>query len=482
MKLGELLKDAGVIYMNADPEMEVDLPRYDSRMVSSGDVFVAIEGFEQDGNRFIPSALEKGAVCCVTQTRPREDIPYVLVSSARRALAVMAANRFGHPAKKLKMIGVTGTNGKTTVTYLLASVLERVLGAKVGLIGTTGNRIGDLILPSERTTPESSDLQELLARMADEGCEYVVMEVSSHALCLDRVAAIGFKAGIFTNLTQDHLDFHVTMDNYLEAKSRLFSICEKGIINADDSRSGQLLSLAKCSCITYSPGGKNADVFATDHEMFSDSVSYTFNSEGEKLRVKVPIPGQFTVENSLAVLSCCKALGIDTAKAAKAISSAKGVPGRMEVVPGCKGFTALIDYAHTPDALENVLKAARKIARGRVSVLFGCGGDRDRTKRPIMGELGVRLADFAYITSDNPRTEDPQAIIDDIVAGVKEPKERWCVICDRREAIKTAILNAEENEILILAGKGHETYQIIGKEKTHLDEREEVAAALELRG
>ncbi len=482
MKLGELLKDAGVIRMNADPETEVDLPRYDSRQVCPGDVFVAIEGFEQDGNRFIPSALERGAVCCITQTEPKDDIPYVLVSSARRALAVMAANRFDHPAKKLKMIGVTGTNGKTTVTYLMASVLEKVLGAKVGLIGTTGNRIGDMFLPSERTTPESSDLQELLARMADEGCEYVVMEVSSHALCLERVAEIPFKAGIFTNLTQDHLDFHVTMDNYLEAKSRLFSICETGIINADDERSQRLLSLAKCPCITYSPSGKAADIFALDHEMFSDSVSYTMNDGDSKTAVRVPIPGQFTVENSLAVLSCCKALGIDIAEAARAIESAKGVPGRMEVVPGSKGFTVLIDYAHTPDALENVLRAAKKIARGRVSVLFGCGGDRDRTKRPIMGELGVRMADYAYITSDNPRTEEPQAIIDDIVAGVKSPKERYCVICDRREAIRTAILNAEENEILILAGKGHETYQIIGKEKTHLDEREEVAAALALRG
>jgi UDP-N-acetylmuramoyl-L-alanyl-D-glutamate--2,6-diaminopimelate ligase len=481
MTLRDLLKGIDILAANTDLDAEVNCPRYDSRAVTPNDVFVAIPGFELDGTSFIPDAMAKGAAACVVQSGAPEGVPYVLVRSARSALALMSANYFGRPAERLKVIGVTGTNGKTTTTYLLKSVLEIALGAKVGLIGTLGNLIGGEELPSDRTTPESFDLQQLFSRMTRAGCEYAVMEVSSHALALDRVASIPFEAGIFTNLTQDHLDFHKTMQNYLEAKSLLFSMCKAGIINADDPACEYLLSHSSSRNVTFSPSGGPADYRAVSSDLNSGGVRYLAETPRGSAWTQVKIPASFTIENSLAVIACCCELGVPLDRVVSALGIAKGVPGRVEVVPGALDFTVLIDYAHTPDALENILTAARKVTSGRVTVLFGCGGDRDKTKRPIMGDIGVRLSDYAYITSDNPRTEDPQAIIDDILAGVHAPPDRYTVICNRREAIKRAVCEARAGDVLILAGKGHETYQILGKEKTHLDEREEVSAALELR-
>ena len=483
MTLGELLRGADVLEYHADPDTPVNCPRYDSRQVGPKDVFVAMPGFEQDGRKFIPGAMAAGAAACVAEAAPEQGgVPYVLVASARKALAAMSVNYFGDPAAAMQLVAVTGTNGKTTVTYLMQHVISQVLGAGAGVVGTLGGVAGDVYFPSDRTTPESFELQKMLRGMADAGCGYVAMEASSHALELHRLDGIRFRAGIFTNLTRDHLDFHKTMENYLHAKSLLFGVSELGIINAGDPACGYLTEHASCPVVTYAAEGRGADYRAADIVLASDSVSYTALTPRGEAAVRVGIPGHFTVENSMAVLACCCEMGMDLEKVAAALGTARGVPGRMEVVPGAKDFTVIIDYAHTPDALENVLTAARKTTKGRVCVLFGCGGDRDRTKRPIMGELGVRLADFAYITSDNPRTEVPQAIIDDILAGVPRGTEgKYTVICDRREAIRKAVCGALPGDVLILAGKGHETYQIIGKEKTHLDEREEVAAALMLR-
>ncbi len=481
MTLRELLNGIEILAVNADLDAEANCPRYDSRAVAPGDIFVAIPGFELDGSAFIPDAMARGASACVVQTAAPEGVPHVLIKSSRSALALMSANYFGHPAERLKVIGVTGTNGKTTITYLLKSVLEIALGASVGLIGTLGNRIGSEELPSDRTTPESFDLQQLFSRMVLSGCEYAVMEVSSHSLALDRVASIPFEAGIFTNLTRDHLDFHKTMQDYMEAKSLLFSMCNIGIINADDPACEFILSHSSSRNFTFSPSGGAADYRAVCSSLNSGGVRYLAETPLGAAWTQVRIPASFTIENSLAVIACCCELGVPLERAVAALGSAKGVPGRVEVVPGARDFTVLIDYAHTPDALENILTAARRVTSGRVVVLFGCGGDRDRTKRPIMGEIGVRLSDYAYITSDNPRTEDPQAIIDDILAGFAAPADRYTVICNRREAIKTAVCEALPGDVLILAGKGHETYQILGKEKTHFDEREEVSAALEMR-
>jgi len=479
MKLCELLNGIEILGGSADMNTDVGSPRYDSRQVEQGDVFVAIPGFQQDGLQFVPMARQKGASLCVCERDPEDGLPYVQVKNARRALALMSANWFDHPADKLKMIAVTGTNGKTTVTYLLKQILTRVLKARVGVIGTISCQIGDREIPSERTTPESYDLQKLLAQMASEGCDYVVMEASSHALYLDRIAGVEFETGIFTNLTQDHLDFHVTMENYMEAKALLFSMSRRGVINTDDDWAEAFIRRARCPVTTYGTG--RADIVADNITLYPGRVEYTVSHGGISVPATVHIPGQFTVSNSLAVIGCCLQLGISLRDTAAALSQCEGVPGRMEVQRGTKDFTVLIDYAHTPDALENVLTAVRKTTDGRIISLFGCGGDRDRTKRPIMGKIGVTLSDYAYITSDNPRTEQPMDIIRDILAGIPGDQTNYTVICDRREAIRQAVLNARKGDVILLAGKGHETYQIIGKEKTHLDEREEVAAALMLK-
>ena len=482
MKLRELLKDIPVLETNADPELEISHVAYDSRKVSPGSLFAAISGFASDGNRFIPMAMEKGAAVVLTAKKPEQDVPYVLVENDRLALALVSANFFGHPAKSMTMVGITGTNGKTSVTLLLKQVLETCLGAKVGLIGTMANMIGQESIPTERTTPESYELQALFARMRDAGCTHVVMEVSSHALSLERVGGIRFDVAAFTNLTEDHLDFHKTMDAYCDAKAELFRRCGKAVINVDDPYAARMMAAAACPVLTTSVTG-NADLTARNPRLLSDGISFEAVSQEGAVAVSLPIPGRFTVYNALTVLASARQLGISLADCARALSHASGVKGRIEVVPTPgMPYTVLIDYAHTPDGLENILTSVRDFCRGRLISVFGCGGDRDPIKRPIMGEIGVKYADFAIITSDNPRTEDPMAIIRDIEKGVKKEHGEYIVIEDRRRAIRYAMDIAEKNDIIVLAGKGHETYQDIGGHKTHLDEREEVAAHLrELR-
>ena len=478
MKLRELLSGISVLETTVDLELDIPSVAYDSRKVTPGGLFVAISGFAVDGNRFIPMALEKGAVAVVTAKRPADHVPYILVESDRLALALIGCNFYGHPARSMTMIGVTGTNGKTSTTLLLKHVLEKTLGAKVGLIGTMENMVGDEVIPTERTTPESFELQGLFARMRDAGCTHVVMEVSSHAISLDRVAGVHFHVAAFTNLTEDHLDFHKTMDAYCDAKAELFRRCNKGVLNGDDEYYDRIRSAATCKILTTTVKS-TAQLYAQDLTLHADGISFTAVSGATKQSVSLPIPGRFTVYNALSVLGIGLQLGISLQDAAEALKTAKGVRGRVEVVPTPgKPYTVLVDYAHTPDGLENVLRSVRDFCKGRLIAVFGCGGDRDPVKRPIMGRIGAELSDIAVITSDNPRTEAPMDIIADILEGVPQEKKNYIVIEERRKAIRYAMDIAGKDDMIILAGKGHETYQEINGVKYHLDEREEVAAHL----
>ena len=425
--------------------------------------------------------MEKGAAVVISDRVPQVDSPYVLVHDCRKALALLSRNFFGDPAGAMQIIGITGTNGKTTTTYLLKHLLEDTLGAKVGLIGTNGNMIGNEFIHTERTTPESFELQQLFAEMKNAGCTHVVMEVSSHSLVLSRVAGIDFAVGAFTNLTQDHLDFHHTMEEYAAAKALLFSACRVGCINIDDKWADTMMQNASCRLLTYSANGKEASLAAENIKLSAKGVSFTASCDGKCADVSLAIPGRFSVYNALNTIAVGLALGISLDDCAKAMKTAHGVKGRMELVPTDGDYTIVIDYAHTPDALENALKALRADHDGRLVVLFGCGGDRDRTKRPIMGAIAADNADLVIVTSDNPRTEQPQAIIDEILAGLKDKATEHIAICDRAEAIKWAIDNHRANDVILLAGKGHEDYQVVGHEKHHMDEREIVAEHIEKR-
>ena len=478
MKLKNLLKDVSVLKMNVAEDLEVSSIAYDSRKVTEGGLFVAVTGFATDGNRFIPMALEKGARVVVTAKEPAGDIPYVLVDSDRLALAQISANFYDRPGQKMKLIGVTGTNGKTSSTLLLKHVLEQVLGAKVGLMGTMENMIGNVSVPTERTTPESMELQQLLAQMYEAGCTHAIMEVSSHAIALDRVGGLHYSIGAFTNLTEDHLDFHKDMEDYCDTKARLFGRCDLGVANKDDAWFDRMCANAACPVLTTSVKGE-ADLQARDLELLSDGIRFTAVHGCEQVEVSLPIPGKFTVYNALTVLGMALQLGITLQQAADALKTAQGVKGRVEVVPTPgKDYTVLIDYAHTPDGLENVLSSVRGFCKGRLIAVFGCGGDRDPIKRPIMGRIGAEIADIAIITSDNPRTEEPAAIIRDIVAGISSEKT-YEVVENRVQAIHHAMDIAQKHDIIVLAGKGHETYQEICGVKHHLDEREIVADYLE---
>ena len=389
------------------------------------------------------------------------------------AAAKLAARWYGEPAGRMTVVGVTGTNGKTTTTYLLKQLLERCLGAKVGLIGTNQNMIGDAVLPAERTTPDALTLQRLLREMADAGCTHVVMEVSSHALVQRRAGAIDFALGVFTNLTQDHLDYHGTMEAYCDAKARLFRQCRAAAVNGDDPWTPRLLENVTCPVTRFGQGLAN-DLVGWDAHYCADRVSFTACSDSEHIPVTLHIPGAFSLYNALAALAAAQALGIPIEDAAQALSLCQGVRGRAEVVPTDTDYTVLIDYAHTPDGLKNILSTVCGFADARVLVVFGCGGDRDRTKRAEMGRIAARLADEVIVTSDNPRTENPYAILHEILAGMADSATPFAVLESRREAITYALDHARTGDVVVLAGKGHETYQVVGAETLPLDERQVV--------
>lgn len=482
MQLKELLKGIEIVQMNADGAEEITSVCIDSRKAQPGALFIAIRGFASDGHQYIASAVQRGASVVVCEQVPEVDVPYVLVADSRRAEAFIARSFYGDPAAKMTMIALTGTNGKTTSTMLIKHMLEKQPNVKVGLIGTNQNMIGEEVLPTERTTPEAVELQELFAEMLAKGCTHVVMEVSSHSLVLDRVAGIQYDVGAFTNLTQDHLDFHKTMEEYAAAKAILFKRqSNKAVINLDDEWSDYMLAQANCPVMTYSAKDPKADLFASNIVLRADGIEYDVSHGGLAAHIRLPIPGLFSVYNSLDVIGCGLQLGLSLDACAEALRDASGVKGRVEVVPTDGDYTILIDYAHTPDALENVLKAMRAVSSGRLVALFGCGGDRDRTKRPIMASVAAQCADFVIVTSDNPRTEDPQAIVDEILTGLSDSATPHVAITDRIEAIHYAIDHHEPGDVIVLAGKGHETYQEIDHVKHHMDEREIVADWLRVR-
>lgn len=481
MKLSELMSHTGVLPGPFPEQADIQGLSCDSRRIEPGFAFVCIRGTAMDGHDYVRQAVENGAAVVVAEHPVElggaEGVHQVLVESGRRAWARMCANWFGNPAKRLKMIGVTGTNGKTTTTYLLKSILEAG-GEKVGLIGTIQNMIGERVLASGHTTPDPYDLQSMLSLMVAEGCGYAVMEVSSHALDQDRVEGCTFDAGIFTNLTQDHLDYHGTMENYLAAKKRLFSLCKTAILNQDDTWYEPMREGIACRTVTFSTKSDAADYTARNIRQRPDGVDFELVGTGVIGRVRLAVPGRFSVYNALGAAACALTLGLPFQPVVDALGKAAGVKGRCEVVPTGRDFTVVIDYAHTPDGLEKICGALRECKTGRLVTVFGCGGDRDKTKRPQMAKAAASLSDFLVITSDNPRSEEPQAIIDNILTGLAGSKTPYTVVVNRVEAIHWAIRNARPGDTILLAGKGHETYQVLHDGIIHLDEREVVAEAL----
>ncbi len=470
MRLKELLEGTG--YEGPEiQDMEIEGISYDTRTIKPGELFVALRGYKTDGHRYIAEARANGAAAVVAE----EGEEVLLVPDSRKALAVLSANWFGHPAKELAVVGVTGTNGKTTTTTLLWGMLQEALGSPVGLIGTNEVRIGQESFPAQRTTPESWDLQQWLRRMTDAGCGYVVMEVSSHALCMSRVEGIPFAVGAFTNLTQDHLDFHKTMEEYRRAKGRLFAQSGVAVLNLDDEAGRYYWENTEGEKLSYSESRDEADLTAKNLRLLPGRIEFEAVTGEELAHVSLGIPGGFTLYNALCALGCAKALGLPLEKAAAALGHAPGVKGRMEVVPHGGAGTVVIDYAHTPDALEKALVALRDLTPGRLICLFGCGGDRDKGKRPVMGAVAADLADVCLVTSDNPRSEPPETIIGDILRGMVRFDKVKIVEPDRERAIALGLSLLKEGDTLLLAGKGHETYQEVNGEKRRLDEREIVA-------
>jgi len=471
MKLRDILNGIEILTSDADLNAEISGVECDSRKVGEGSVFVAIRGYETDGNKYVKQAFENGAVVFITDKKSTSGKGKILVPDARRALAVAAKNFYGNPAKDMKIIGVTGTNGKTTVTYLIKHALE-MQGAVCGLIGTNRNMIGNMAIDTERTTPESNELWKLFERMRDAGCSYVIMEVSSHSLELSRVFGIEFEVAAFTNLTQDHLDFHKTMEKYEAAKTKLFGQSKIGVVNYDDDAGRRIIERKITKMISYSAKDSSADYVAKNIRTNPESVEFEFVGIEKIGRIELGIPGKFSVYNAMCATSVLLSLGMELPDIAKSMREVEGVKGRAEIVPTETDYTVMIDYAHSPDGLENILKTVKEIAQGRVIAVFGCGGDRDATKRPKMGRIAAEYADVVVVTSDNPRTEDPERIIDDIVPGIEAVTKKYERVTDRRKAIFRALDIAKTGDVIVLAGKGHETYQEINHVKHHMDERE----------
>ena len=474
MKLLELLNGVKYEIEGGSLEAEINHLQYDSRKILEGDMFVCLKGFEADGHEYAQKAVDLGAkvIVCENDVDIKGDnITIIKVKEGRKALAIMSANYYGHPSKNLKLIGVTGTNGKTTTVYILKSMLEKA-GFKVGLVGTIANYIGDEKVKSERTTPESLELQKLFSDMVDKGCEYCVMEVSSHSLELDRVYGCEFEVGIFTNLTRDHLDFHKTFDNYYNAKFKLFDRSKTSVINIDDNYGYRVLNDVKeiegREILTYSINNES-DFKASNIELKKSDINFIVNNT----EFKSSLPGEYNVYNALGAIAALNSLGIKEEFIKEGLKNVV-VPGRCERL-GYKydiPYEIIIDFAHTPDGLKNILETLRGFTTNRLIAVYGCGGDRDRVKRAEIGRVGSEIADLAIITSDNPRNEDPMEIIKEIISGIK--KTNYLAIENRAEAIKLALSMAEPGDVVVMAGKGHEDYQITNEGVIHFDEREVV--------
>ena len=480
----------GIEGLKAKGNLDLDISNLecDYRKISDGGLFVAIKGYEVDGHSFINQAIEKGAKAVIFEEGAdykefinHKEITFIMAPNTRLALSKCACNFYDHPSKKMKLIGITGTKGKTTTSFMIKEILEKQ-GMKVGLIGTIAVYIGDkLIKNSDRTTPEGNKLQEILDKMYQLGVEVVVMEVSSQSLKLDRVAGCQFYAGIFTNLSEDHIskNEHKDMNEYFESKMKLFDMCNYAFINADNLYTAKVPDLIKDKCKVQTYGIDNyCDLLAKDVTITNTYADFKVKLDNRNERVKVSIPGRFSVYNALAAISVAKLFGIKTETIKESLENIK-VLGRSELVDNKLDLKIMIDYAHTPDSLENILKTVKQYTTGRVICVFGCGGDRDKTKRPVMGEIAGRLADYTIITSDNPRTEKPEEIIQEIETGAKKTKGKYECIVDRKEAIKKAIHMEKKADIVIIAGKGHEMYQEIQKEQIAFDERQIVREIIE---
>ena len=479
MELRKIL--TGLENFKSKGDLDIDITKVidDSRKVVEGCLFVAVKGFDFDGHDFVNDAIEKGAKAVLVdinanlkQIHIPSGVTAIVVEDTRKALALAACNFYDNPSRKFKLIGVTGTKGKTTTTFMIKSILEKA-GKKVGLIGTVANYIGDECLGfSQRTTPGSLELQELFYRMAEKQMDVVVMEVSSQSLKYHRVDGSYFDMAVFTNFFKDHISTkeHTDVDDYFNSKMKLFYMCNQGFINVDDFKATKVMSLAKnCEFKTFGIDN-SSDILAKDITITNVSVDYKVKIENRNERIKVNIPGRFSVYNSMAAISVALKFGASVENIKEALETIT-VPGRSELVPNEKEFAVMIDYAHTPESLNGILQAVKSYTKGRVICVFGCGGDRDKEKRPLMGEVAGRVADFTIITSDNPRSEKPEAIISEIEAGIKKTKGKYKVIEDRKEAIKEAVKMLSKRDIVVLAGKGHETTQEINGEKKPFDER-----------
>ncbi len=477
MKLSELAGLLPGAERSGDPQEEITAVTHDSRQAGVGSLFVAIRGLTTDGNRFVDAALKKGAAAVASEGPPLPGVPWIRVGDAREALAVLSAAVLGHPARSLDLVGVTGTNGKTTTTFLIDAAL-RAAGEKPGLVGTVEYRVGDRLVEAARTTPESSDLQALFRQMVDAGCRRAVLEVSSHSLALKRVHGCAFKVAVFTNLTRDHLDFHGDMESYFAAKRILFDtlLREDGhaVVNRDDDHADELVRVSRGRVWTYSLRAP-ADVAVEEVTLSLEGTRIRARTPVGPLEITTPLLGRFNVQNVLAALTAGLALGLPEDVLRRGLGSLRGVPGRLERVQAGQEFTVLVDYAHTDDALKNVLETVRELRPRRLITVFGCGGDRDRTKRPLMGAVATRLSDVVILTSDNPRSEPPEAILEEIRRGV--PRSRAgdiYVIPDRRDAIAKALELGREGVVVVIAGKGHETYQVLRDRTVPFDDRQVV--------
>ena len=482
MILKSLLKGLDYEVIKGNEESKVQNIRYDNRKIEQGDAFVCVKGFKVDGHSFIGDAIKKGAKTLIVQedVSVQEDITIIKVRDTRKALAIMSSNYFGNPKDKLKIIGITGTNGKTTSAFIIKSILEKA-GFMTGLIGTIANYIGNKKVDAVRTTPESYELHELFKNMVDAGVEYCVMEVSSHSLELDRVYGIQFEEGIFTNLTRDHLDFHKTFENYYNAKFKLFERSNHSIINLDDPYGANIVKDIeerglKTKVSTFSIE-KESDFKAFEIKSHSNGSEFKVNLESIE-EFSINIPGEYNIYNSLGCIICAYNLNIPMDKIKEGLSDVV-IPGRCELVAKEKNlpYSIIIDYTHTPDGLENILSTVKAFTKNRMISVFGCGGDRDKVKRPQMGKIGCELSDIAIITSDNPRSEEPMDIINDIVKPLNY--DNFVIEVNRKEAIRKAMNMALEGDVIVIAGKGHETYQILKDETIHFDEREVVYDILE---
>ncbi|PAB58824.1 UDP-N-acetylmuramoyl-L-alanyl-D-glutamate--2,6-diaminopimelate ligase [Anaeromicrobium sediminis] len=482
MKLKDIINEIDVIDTSGDLNVEINNICYDSRNIKEGDLFVCVKGFKVDGHKYIDSVIKKGAKALVVEDEVNlEGVTLVKVSNSRKAMARIGANFYGNPTNQMEVIGITGTNGKTTITYLINSILDNK-NVKSGIIGTICHKILNREYKANNTTPEAFELQKMFKEMKNADVDVAIMEVSSHSIELNRVDSINFSIGIFTNLTKDHLDYHEDMNNYYEAKKKLFFMTNKAnIINVDDPYGKKLveeLESTHIETITYGIDNE-CDIKAENMSITPKGASFTLVTPKFSGEIKLNTPGKFSIYNGLAAASAAYILGYSFKDIKEGLENNKGVSGRFEKVENSKGYNVIVDYSHTPDSLENALMTAKEFSKGKIITVFGCGGDRDRTKRPMMGNIAGKLSDYVVITSDNPRSEEPNSILDHIEKGIIETNCEYKKIVDRKEGIREAIKMAKKDDVVLIAGKGHETYQILGDKTIDFDDRLVAKAIIE---